>query len=457
MLLRGCFSLLALLSISPGCAGSEVDAQATSAEETDVSQDAGKADGGELRVRAGNMTVWIDRAVKVRVIDGEPVATISGRASRNLSVAFSFIPDDAFGVTTLISARRFEVRLRGGHEINSIFSGLPLLIGLEATGNTTLHTVRVDLTPTFTRFEGNGDVFVVAPSDAIYIGREESDPLRYRTHVRTDSAALSLANAGAPTVMQSGDGFDVLMSYADLEAAWRAGTKVTFETDAGETKRAALEGRTTQIAMTTADPYEVWPAQTCDLETYNCLLENQGIDVAGCGTYREVARCAVADICEVTDAAPLVLSPIDLTFAWRTQADAYVADCDNGGAWCSLGTIASFMVPECLAEEPTLAEIVAQTAAMTNDQDFVVGAFADGTVLDRASLRATPTFSSLHSSGGPALFDAIDGHMGGGEVQGWTFVEEVPCHNCTEFRTKLMLWYPDPFRVVAIEGGHGFD
>jgi len=35
--------------------------------------------------------------------------------------------------------------------------------------------------------------------------------------------------------------------------------------------------------------------------------------------------------------------------------------------------------------------------------------------------------------------------------------EEVPCPNCTDFRTKLFLWWPAAFRVVAIEAGHGFD
>jgi hypothetical protein len=47
----------------------------------------------------------------------------------------------------------------------------------------------------------------------------------------------------------------------------------------------------------------VWPAATCREATYHCTLENQGVDLATCGDYREVSHCAYADICREAAAA----------------------------------------------------------------------------------------------------------------------------------------------------------
>jgi len=439
---------LPLVLLACATTSSDEDDLEVAGPEVAATVDDGKSDAGELRVRAGNMTVWVDRHVDIRLTNGEPHAIVRGRASRNLDAAFSFVPDDSFGETTLLSARRFEVRLRGGHEVNTMFSGLPLLVSLHAPSDAaTQYTVQLNLRPAFTKFEGASNIFVQARTRPLFVGREEADTLRYATRVKTSAASLTLANAGAAVVSPAPDGFDVLMTYSDLEAVWRSAAKVQFTAGSAQ-KRAALEAKVSGIALTTLDAYDAWPAPTCSIDRYNCTLEHQGIDLETCGEYREVSACVYADICEITDAAPLSLSPLDLTGAWSSQMSAYRAGCTGGGDWCSLDTIETFMLPECLAEEPTLAQLVAGTGA---------GSFADGSLLDRTTVQGTPTFSSGYSPGGPALFRAIDGHMGSGEVRAWTLVEEVPCHNCSDFRSKLVLWYPAAFRVVVITGGHGYD
>ncbi len=133
------------------------------------------SDSCELRGPAGNMTVWVDRAVQIRLVSGEPHAIVKGRASRNLDSAFSFVPDDAFGEAALVGARRFEVTLRAGHEINSIASGLPLLVTLSAPSNPQTQY-------TLTR--------------PIFIGRDKADPLRHATRVK-GSTATPFAVLGA--------------------------------------------------------------------------------------------------------------------------------------------------------------------------------------------------------------------------------------------------------------------
>nr|MBA3462853.1 hypothetical protein [Deltaproteobacteria bacterium] len=322
--------------------------------------DDGKADSAELKVRAGNMTVWIDRVISVRRDASQtPYAVIRGRASRTLSGAFSFVPDDAFGEATLVGPRSFEIVLRGGHELNTMFSGLPLLLDLDAaTSPSTSYTVKLDLRPAFAKFEGTSSIHVGSTLRPIFIGKDEPDPLRYVADVSTGAAPLTVENGGAATVVPANGGFDVLFAYGDLEAAWNTGAKVAF-TAGGKTKRAALEARMTRIAMTTQDPYDTWPPARCDVDTYNCTLEHRGVDLQTCGDYRVVEHCAYADICEITDAAPLAVRPIDLGFAWQSQAAAYRAGCATGGTWCSLTEIDSFTLPECLAQEPSLEQVVA--------------------------------------------------------------------------------------------------
>src|SRR5688572_988092 len=63
----------------------------------------GKTD-GELRVRAGMLTLWVDREIELSIDpeDHELVAVIHGRVSRNLTGVLSWVPDDGFGEATIV-------------------------------------------------------------------------------------------------------------------------------------------------------------------------------------------------------------------------------------------------------------------------------------------------------------------------------------------------------------------
>ncbi|MDX2087265.1 MAG: hypothetical protein SFX73_05425 [Kofleriaceae bacterium] len=433
------------------------DTDAVGPDVADASDD-GKADSGStLRVRAGAMTVWVDRNARISQVNGELVMTVRGRASRTLTGAFSFVPDDAFGSARVVSTSSFEVDLRGGHEINSVLSGMPLFVDLDvATGNEPDYALRLELAPAFVKFSGSSSLNVNTFTAPIFVGKDVPDPLRYQAQVSTSATTpLSVAGAAAQ-VYPSRGGFAVDLTYDSVDAVLRGTGAVTFA-QGSASKVATLGVRTRAIALATADAYDAWPEPTCNVDVYNCALEYQGVDLATCGSYREVSRCAYADICEVTNEAPLSLAPLGLAFVWDSALDDYRDGCSRGGSWCRLDTIEAFMLPECLAEVPTLADVVTRANALTDDQSFAGGDFASGTVLDRAGVQGTPAFSTSYSGGGPSLFQAIDAHMGAGEIQGWQYTEEVPCHNCTDFRTKLILWWPAAFRVVVLEGGHGYD
>lgn len=264
----------------PDTAGAEADEKADTAT--------------ELRVRAGKMTVWLDRATSFSMVAGEPEVVMRGRASRNLDSAFSFVPDDAFGEAAVTSARSFEVRLHGGHEINSILSGLPLLVSLVAPSDPThQYTVQINLRPAFTKFDGSSSLFVVAPTHPIYIGESAEDPLRYATKVATSSSLLAIDGVNAVIAPATG-GFTVDLTYTDLEAVLRANQRVTFRGADGATKRASLENRSVAIALTTKDPYEAFPAPVCTPERFACFQSHSGRDLAACGEFRQVRVCQFA-------------------------------------------------------------------------------------------------------------------------------------------------------------------
>lgn len=419
------------------------------------SVDDGKADGAnELRVRASGMTMWIDKAIDVRDDGGELVATIKGRTSRTITGAFPWVPDDAFGTGRVVGPRSFEIELRGGHEINTIASGMPLLVSLEiATGTVAQFDARLQLGASLGAFTGSSAMWIGTNLRPVYLGPELGEG-HFRATV-SSSQPISVQDAGSPLVSPTGTNqWSVDWRYGDVEEALRTGRKVTFQNAAGAQKRASMLLRTRAIGLTSESPESVWPTPTCELATYNCMRETQGVDLAACGDYYELQRCIQPDLCELTgNAAPLEIYPLDLSYAFASGAEAFVEGCDEGGAWCTLAGITSFMHLDCLAETPTMAQIVDDVLAMIPESPR----FVDGIVLDRAGVMATPMFGPSFSVGADEMFAAIDTFMASGPLVGWHASAEIPCHNCTEFVDTVVLWYPEAARIVVVRGTHGYD
>lgn len=422
--------------------------------------------GPELRVRAGEMTLWVDRiAVASRDAGGEPVAVIEGRASRNLVAVSSWVPDDAFGQASLLTQRTFQIELRGGHEVNTLLSGLPIFVSLDSTtGSITHYEGKIVLAPRFASFEGAPELFIDAAVAPVWAGSAE-DPLRYHGRVSTTTPADSLSVAAAaadaaPTVTRTGDlEWNLAWSYAPLErAAIPATHPVTFTASLDGrtvTKQASVELQVVEIGLTTADPREAWPS-TCDRAVLDCVRAAVGAeDLSACGSYRQVSACRFADPCEI-DPQPLALSPIDVSSA-DDAAAAYTDGCGTGGDWCSLTAVRGFSLPECPLEPPTLEAIFELVREL--DQDHSTLEFSFGDLRDRAGAAATPFFSTTYSDGGPGLLGAIDAIAGdaGGEIQAWSVSQQVPCHNCTDFQDTIILYYPATGIVFVVDGGHGFD
>ncbi len=88
-----------------------------------------------VRATGGGLTVTFKPVLVARVENNQKVWVMEGTASRDLSEAFSFVPDDGFGEARLTGARTFEVVLVDGSELNTILSGLKLLVKLTPTGS----------------------------------------------------------------------------------------------------------------------------------------------------------------------------------------------------------------------------------------------------------------------------------------------------------------------------------
>lgn len=397
----------------------------------------------DLRSRAGNTSVWMDSAGTAAREGDTWVVRLRGRTSRNLSGALSFVPDDAFAEARVVGPRSFELVVRAGHELNSLLSGLPLLVRLDTSDGGSL-TARVVLGLRWSSFRGSSAVRV---DERVWpVAVRGIDGPTYRTGVHATGNTVIVQGATAAIAQTGARDFTADLRYADVEQLLTARTRVAFQARSGAAKSAVLEVFPALLDTTLLDPYDAWPVtETCTPELYTCANDTSS-DLADCGPYRVVQRCLSADACEVFETAPLSARPLDLSFVWAGAAREFEASCARGGTWCSLSSIQAFLVPACLATPATATELADLLELGTG-----------GAVLDRAGLVATPYFSDTYSAGGPALFTAIDEYMGGGPVEAWYTSQPGSCHNCTSFDDVLLLWYPTASWVVVVRGTHGYD
>jgi hypothetical protein len=435
--------------------------EAPASRPADEQQEAGLA---SKTASVGSLKLTIQGAARFESRNGQRVLVVTGSANRDLESAFSWVPDDAFGETTLLTKRKLEIVLRDGHEINSILSGLPINLSLTAkTGQTKEAYARIALAPAFARFTGSSSLQIDKPIRPIFIDSAENN-LRYRGQVSATSPIAEMSvftddNSGPVIARVDADTFRFDWEYAAFALAADPHTEAVhfsaeLENGKTRTKHADIDVLVTSVDLTTDDPYEAWPTPPCEEAVYWCVVgarQNGQTDLGDCGDYREVSRCAYATHCEYEGPVSFALEPFDATDEIEPAQTAYNQACNKGGTWCSAGSIAASNVPECLAEPATLEQVL--DYLQSTDQDFLAG----GAFVDRAGLEGSTFFSSGYSSGGPGLLLAIDVTTGGGEVQAYLATSEVPCHNCTDFADYAVLFYPLSQTVVVIKGSHGYD
>lgn len=421
-----------------------------------------------LSAQAGSLRVTLQNVARFEQRNGERVLVVTGSANRNLEGVFSFVPDDAFGEASLVTKRKFELVLRDGHEINSLLSGMPILLRVTAaTGSTPFVFARIALAPRFARFQGSSALHIDAKIAPVFV-RDEVDSLRYRGLVSATSAidtlSVSTDDDVDPDVSRvDGDTFRFDWPYARFVVTADPHTDPVYFTasmtsGASRSKRAHVDIAVTSLDITTADPYETWPSDaSCEEAIYGCIRGKDQVgdpDLGECGSYRDVSRCVNArpdEICLYEGPSPFELSSFDASDELTDAQTAYGEGCSNGGTFCSLGAVQTFNVPACLAEPASLQAALDWLA--TNDQGFLAG----GTRLDRSGLEGSTLFSSSYSTGGPGLLLALDVVAGGGEVEAYIATQEIACHNCTDFADYAVIFYPGSGVVAVLQATHGYD
>ncbi|MBZ4416183.1 hypothetical protein [Myxococcus sp. RHSTA-1-4] len=386
--------------------------------------------------------------------NGERVLVLRATSNRYLENVFSFVPDDIFGETNIISERRFEVVLREGHELNTVLSGLPLFISVDTfTGTPNRYYARIVVAPRFFDFRGSSALFIDEKVDPVYV-RNGADVLVYRGKVDVAASALSVtAPDGVPVVSPvDADTFRLDWQYPAVYQAVDPHTvPLTFSATLADgttaQKTARLVARVTELAVTDGDPYEVWPSDVCPLAVYNCIHSQPAgtTDFGVCGAYREVSRCMYATTCDLIPPQPLSLTQLDASsleparVAWNAGSGAY--------SWSVINTINAYSTPQCPAAPVTLQALWQQFS----DMGLYLPDFEWGQVTDRGGL----TFGG--DTRGAALMSALDDFAGTGPIQAWMGSNEIPCHNCHAFEDFTLLYYPNTRKVLLLVGESGYD
>jgi hypothetical protein len=415
----------------------------------------GKADTaeGERKVRAGQLTLTLNSTTSLVDENGERVLIVRASTSRRVEYVFSYVPDDAFGEARLIDPTHFELVLRAGHELNSILSGLPLLVQIRTeTGTIRDYNARISLAPRLARFTGSSKVYLDAAVDPIYLV-DPLNPLHYRATLTTTANASSFSTtvAGAEVVADGPRAAHVDFTYDQLATVLggQLGVTARFANGTTGTKRAGVDVRVVRVGLTTEDPYDTWPSPTCTDETLACLvdLDDPGRDWSSCGSYRETQVCAFEHMCEIVAPEPFTLERMNDT-SIQYAREAFDAACPSGGSWCHLDTLEAYALPRC--QVAPFAEVVDAVLATVQDPPF------EGAV---APPEQSIFLNDSYSPEGPQLFNSLRGWVGGWEspVEAWIGVEEVPCHNCTDFVDRTILYFPERERVIVLTGGHGYD
>ncbi|MCY1019665.1 hypothetical protein [Pyxidicoccus sp. MSG2] len=410
-----------------------------------------------LYATEGNNELSFETMGTFETRNGERVLVLHATSNRYLESVFSFVPDDIFGETSIISERRLEVVLREGYELNTVLSGLPLFISVNTfTGSPERYFARIVIAPRFFDFRGSTSIWIDEEVDPVYVVQGNSN-LLYRGHASVPGYTDWLT-VTAPDGIPQVDGrpyFRLDWTYTKLHEAIDPHTvPLTFSagSDNGVAyqKTARLVARVTELSLTAGDPYEVWPSQECPPAVYTCIHAKPTgtTDFSSCGTYREVSRCMYATVCDVTPPQPLSLTGIDASSLEPARA-AWNAD-SSPLAWNTLNTIEAYSTPQCPASPVSIQAVMAKLNA--ESQSLPLAEY--GTFTDRAGLAQTHFFSGTD---GAALLSAMDSYAGGGAIQAWTAVDEAPCHNCHDFNDYAVLYYPASRKVIVLQGNHGYD
>ncbi len=266
-------------------------------DEAESTGEVGAADAAsELRVRAGDTTVWMSTTLIRRTGDSGPEFVIRGRASRDVTYGNNYVFDDVYGQFLTRGPRSFDVAFAIRSNAAPLTMGVQQYQSLEFAHSATRPdhlTTRVIVRPRLDGFSGATTVYLIAELTPVVVdGRvvyrvrgSSSRPFTTVAATRGDLAMVARAVDATHFVID--------LTQADVDAlAIETGAMFDVAVDAAH-KRAHLGLAIKSLAITTGDAYDTWPPPTCTPEVQACLaaLPAGTTDLSSCGEAVMVRAC----------------------------------------------------------------------------------------------------------------------------------------------------------------------
>ena len=282
--------------------GACVDSGDALVDETEVSPelDDGKADTStEISVRAGDTTLWVQKAVARRDGVNGPELVLRGRTSRNLVEGRGFIFDDVYGDFLQKSTRTFELTwpvstARGLTDGVNQFIGMTFVHSSSRPDNL---TARVIVRPRLHTFSGSTKIYLTAELTPVVVAGTVAYRISGHTYGANTEVVARIDGVELSTVTRVDNERFTIDLTPDQAYALAASGDIQVWADfstGGVDKHVKLGFAIKKLGMTAGDVETVWPPVTCTEAVRTCLeaLPDATLDLAGCGEAIKVNACA---------------------------------------------------------------------------------------------------------------------------------------------------------------------
>lgn len=296
--LFGAATYAAVLLLLGACAANVGEPDTAEAE---LPLDEAKADAiTELRVRASETTVWIDKSFLRRGTGDAERIVLEGRASRGVTRGRAFVAAGDYGFFQRRSTRAFSVSWPAPAVV-ALLRGTSQLVEIEMTpsdGRPDVMTARAVAQVRFGAFAGTGAYVTAAVTPVVAGGRVVYRARGRATSAITDVEAFVGDEAIAAVRLVDDTRFEVDLDEALVARTIATGAelKLVLVSASGTVREkiARLDLVVERIGLTSADPFAQWPAEECDEVVRACLasLPAGATDTAECGDALEVLACS---------------------------------------------------------------------------------------------------------------------------------------------------------------------
>jgi hypothetical protein len=265
-------------------------------DEIEVTDSKADAVGGELKLRTGETTVWVDKHLVRRQGANGPEFAMSGRASRNVTGGMGFVIDDPYGDFAQKTARTWDVTWPADY-VAGLLDGVNQFVRLDfvrSNGRPDALTVRAQVRPRLLSFAGSSKIYLTAELTPVVNGGRTV----YRLRGKTTSANASLVVTAGTQALTDVRRLTNTEFHIDLEKEVvfdNAPVTITtvLATGAADSKTVHVGLSIKKLGLTSDDPYDLWPQPTCTASKKACLegLGDGALDLAACGEAIEVNAC----------------------------------------------------------------------------------------------------------------------------------------------------------------------